>query len=300
MRASTISTLLGAGVVALLAVVGCGKSDSEGAGDKDQFIAQLCAEFSDCCKAAGRPSDGAQCRAFYGAFTPATGYDQTAATACLEEVRATGGNKCEAGSSNTPSCRKVFESSGTKQPGETCDDDSDCAPAESGESACASSFVGGATVQQCQTRLVGKAGSSPCIGTIEGSTTFFSNSDEIATTGYTCDVADGLACDDATGACTALAAIGETCSGGGFYQCVAGAYCSQGTCRGRVAVGSACTFGDDCVDGASCSQDSQTCVALLAAGAACTSSSDCASSNCTNQKCSANDDLSLTFLCGSN
>jgi hypothetical protein len=137
------------------------------------------------------------------------------------------------------------------------------------------------------------------MGTIEGSTTFFSNSDKIATTGYTCDVADGLSCDDASGACTALAAVGKACSSG-FYQCVSGAYCSQGTCKARLAIGSACTFGDECVEGASCSQDTQTCVALLAAGAACTSSSECASSNCTNQKCSANDDLSLTFLCGSN
>ncbi len=53
-----------AGVFGLvLAAVGCGESDS-GAGTQDQFISQLCAEFADCCEAADRPSDGAQCRAF--------------------------------------------------------------------------------------------------------------------------------------------------------------------------------------------------------------------------------------------
>jgi hypothetical protein len=287
------------GIALALTVVSCGKSGGSAAGNKDQFISQLCAEFSDCCKAAGRPSDGAQCRAFYGAFAPATGYDQSAATACLDEVRATGGNKCEEISGNTPSCNKVFQSSGTKKPGETCETDSDCAPPDAGEATCVSNYVNGATIQQCQTQLVGKVGSSPCVATIDGNTSFSSNGEQIPASGYTCSLADGLACDDASQACTALGAVGEPCASG-FYECVSGAYCALGTCKPRVALGSPCTTDRDCVEGAACSSGGDTCVALRGAGEACTTSTECASRNCTNQKCAALNDLALTFLCGTN
>src|SRR5688572_15688470 len=120
------------GVFAMvLAAVGCGDSDAD---NKDEFIEQLCAEFSDCCKAAGRPSDGAQCRAFYGAFVPAAGYDPVAAQSCLDEVRART-DSCDTSSASAPTCGKVFAaaSGGTKQPGEACEDDDECAAPETGE-----------------------------------------------------------------------------------------------------------------------------------------------------------------------
>ena len=142
----TASLLVGA---LALAAVGCGESDSNGSKTSGGFIAQLCAEFSDCCKAAGRPSDGAQCRAFYGAFAPASGYDATAADACLAEVRATGDKKCDAASMDTPSCNKVFSgSSGTKKPGEACQGSGECAPNDAGRVDCVSSFVNNASVQE--------------------------------------------------------------------------------------------------------------------------------------------------------
>ncbi len=297
MRAQILVVLLGGAWA--LGVVGCGESKSDSAGNKDQFLAQLCDEFADCCKAAGRPSDGAQCRAFYGAFAPASGYNEAAATACLDEVRSSA-NKCDSISSGAPSCSKVFSTGGTKKPGEMCDTDSDCAPAESGEAQCAGDFVDGATVQQCQVRLPGKAGSAPCLGTRDGNVTFYSGvGDGIPTMGYVCDLADGVSCDSQSGACKSLGAVGDACSGGS-YACVASAYCAfvDGVCKARVAAGAACEGQDECVAGAYC--DGNTCAASHTLGQACTTSEECESGNCTNQKCAGGDDLALTFLCGSN
>lgn len=283
-------------------VVGCGGNDSGGATNKDQFIAKLCAEFSTCCAAAGRPSDGAQCRAFYGAFTPATGFDATAGNACLSEVRALS-NKCDNRSTDTPSCRLVFADGegGRKQPGETCEEDHDCAAASEGDVECVSRFVNSANVQQCQVRLPGKVGSTPCVGTVDGNLTFYSGSDDsFPPQGYLCDKADGLTCDGQSGACVALTTVGESCVGS-FSGCVPDAYCGMdGKCTARAQAGSPCTNDSGCVEEARCETGTKLCVARLAEGATCTASSECASSDCTNGKCAPETDLTLSFLCGTN
>ncbi|WP_437587006.1 hypothetical protein [Sorangium sp. So ce1000] len=282
-------------------VVGCGDGGSGSAGNKDQFIAQLCAEYSGCCKAAGRPSDGAQCRALYGALTPASGYDAQAAQACLDEVRARG-DSCDTSSAGTPSCRKVFSADGgTKQPGEACEDNTDCAAPASGEVECVSEFANGATVQQCQVQLQGTEGSTPCIGTVDGPLTIYSGTDGIPPTGYLCHVADGLSCDSQTYACTRLADVGEACSTGS-YRCVPAAYCDsvESVCRERLALGAACTDDDECATTAYCEPSSTTCVARRGVNEACTTDAECQSDDCTNQKCVAEDDLALAFLCGTN
>ena len=298
MKAQILAVLLGGAWA--FGVVGCGESKSDGAGDRDQFLAQLCDEFAGCCKAAGRPSDGAQCRAFYSAFAPATGYDQAAATACLDEVRALS-NKCDSISS-AASCSNVFAPGGTKQPGETCEDDSDCAAADSGRVECVSNYVDGANVQQCQVRLPGTAGSTPCVATRDGNITFYSGiADGIPATGYVCDLADGLSCDSQSGACKSLAAVGQPCTGSA-YQCVTSAYCAfpENLCQARLALGAACQDDDECIAGAYCEPGGNTCAARHALGATCANNAECESDNCTNLKCAAENDLSLAFLCGSN
>jgi hypothetical protein len=281
------------------ALAGCSSGDSDGAGEKEQFISELCAEYAGCCEAAGRPSDGAQCRAFYGAFVSASSYDATAAQACLEEVRARQ-DQCDSSSASAPSCGKVFtSSSGAQMPGDECEDDADCAPASSGRVECVSDFVGDATIRKCQTRLPGKAGSSPCVGTVDGDITFYSGVTEgIPPTGYLCDLADGLSCDGQTGACESLAAVGEPCGGA---QCVQSAYCAftEGVCVARVALGAACEDGQ-CVAGAYCQASDNTCAALRVDGADCEAAEECESYQCINQKCAIENDLSLAFLCGTN
>src|SRR3954464_13537594 len=120
----------------LLAAVGCGSTESNGAGNRDQFISQLCAELASCCTAAGRPGDGAQCRAFYSAFVPGLRFDSAKADACLKEVRALGESKCDSISEGPPSCRQVFTSNGTAKPGEPCESETDCAPSAEGAVRC--------------------------------------------------------------------------------------------------------------------------------------------------------------------
>lgn len=300
MSATFAKVLFRSGLLLGWACVGCGNDDS-GAANTDDFVAQLCAEFSDCCKAAGRPSDGAQCRALYGALAAGAKYDAASGNACLSEVRALGAGKCDATSMSTPSCRKVLStsSSGSKKPGEACDNDDDCASSDQGEVECVSNYQNGTTTQQCQVRIVGQKGSSPCVGTVDGKVTFYSGSQNtVPTTGYLCHVSDGLTCDSTSGACEALGAVGEACTGNS-YQCVNSAYCStERKCADRIAVGSACPGGDSCAVGAYCEGDSKTCTAQGATGAACSMNEECVSDRCVNQKCDANDDLSLAFLCG--
>jgi hypothetical protein len=165
-----------------------------------------------------------------------------------------------------------------------------------------SKFSGDATTRQCQVRAPGVAGSSPCVGTVDGNATFSSgSSEEVPTMGYLCDLADGVACDSQTGACKALAAAGEACSGG-LFQCVTSAYCDfgAGMCKDRQAVGAACETDDECQAGAYCAPADQTCAARRASGEACATNAECESENCTNLKCGSDDNLALAFLCGSN
>jgi hypothetical protein len=294
MQAHWLAVLFG-GVWAC--VVGCGDSEG-GAGDKDEFIASLCAEYSGCCEAAGRPSDGAQCRAFYGAFVSASSYDPTMAQACLTEVRARQ-DQCDVGSASAPSCAKVFGGrGGTKKPGEDCEDDDECAAPDAGRVECVSEVAAEGRTQKCQVRLTGEAGSSPCVGTVNGNVTYYSGDLEgIPPTAYLCAIADGLSCNGQTGACERLAAVGETCGGS---ECVESAYCdfTDGLCKERLAIGAACDDGQ-CVESAYCEGSRSTCAAHHAVGAACASDIECQSNECVNQKCAVADDLSLAFLCGS-
>lgn len=296
MRAGIAAGLFGL----VLSAAACGGDDS-GAGNQDEFISQVCAEFAGCCQTAGLRADGAQCRALYGASGSAGGYDQAAATACLQEVRALGESKCDFVASATPSCSRVFAAGGRAQPGEACEDEGDCAPSSEGQVTCASDFVNDATVRQCQVRLPGVVGSTPCVGTVQGSITFSLGNDGLPPKGYLCDTADGLLCDSQSGACRALGALGETCSGGS-YSCILSAYCdlASGTCKARAALGAACQVDAECQDAAYCEPSSKICAAQRAPGATCALDSECDYGNCTNQKCGPSDDLALVFLCGSN
>lgn len=309
MRAQILVVVLGS--VLALAGAGCGGNASKGSGkgpttlqpvgNQDEFIAQLCDEYMPCCEAAGRPSTGAQCRAFYAAFAPTSGYDRAQAEACLDEIRAAD-DQCDMSSASSPSCSRVFVSSGTKRAGEACDQDSDCVTPEAGQVTCRDGYAAGASVRQCQVRLQGKVGSTPCLGTSEGNVTYFDGNNEgLPLSGYICDVGEGLACDNTTGACQRLPTSGEACLTGQF-QCEATTYCSfpESMCQRRSALGAICVSSNECNLGAYCDLTSSTCKASRAVGEACASSDECSSHDCTNQKCGPDSDLALVFLCGTN
>src|SRR5437660_552510 len=94
-------------------VVGCSSSSS----GSNAFVSDYCAAFSTCCAKAGRPADGNTCRAFIGAFTSQSGFDQAAADKCLADINAAKSKAdfCDTGTSQ-PSCQNVFKTnaSGTK------------------------------------------------------------------------------------------------------------------------------------------------------------------------------------------
>jgi hypothetical protein len=284
----------------------CGKSDTE------NFADSYCAEVAKCCGQAGLPADGQTCRQWM-AFAAAGGsYNAAAGDACLAEMRAEvgAGTFCtdfgSPSSSSSPSaCDSVYGSpSGNRQPGETCDFDSDCAPSSEGKVACASLYVNGAFIDKCQVQMPGQAGDTPCVGTRDGIVTTYnppSGVTDVVPRGYICNVADGITC--ASGTCTALAAAGATCTFSS--DCVRTAFCDyhQDTCVPRIAAGAACTGSDssECVDGYYCpTTTAQQCIAKLANGTACTTSDMCQSDYCSNGTCQNGglDTFGLSLLCG--
>ena len=304
LRRSVSLFAVGAGLLAV--PLAC--SSSSGGGKQD-FVARYCAEFAPCCAKAGRPSDGAQCRAFLGAFASGS-YDASAGDACIAEVHAQASSPtfCDNGGPSGPSCKKVFKdpggTGGSSAPGTPCTMDSECASSPEGKVRCASVYTAGKTIKKCQVQLPGKAGDSPCVGTIDGNVTSFGSSSsatDVAPRGYLCDLAAGVYCDETSGACNALAPIGGDCSGSFTSGCVREAYCDGTTrkCTARKPTGASCdSFGGQCVAGDTCDSTTKTCVTLLVDGAACNDGQTCASGSCVNGKCGHSSDLGLAFLCG--
>jgi len=289
---------------------GCGEDSSDAApsgggtgntSSPQAFIAAMCADFSTCCGAAGLPADGAQCRAFYGAFVPTTGYAPMAAAACLSELKADTSGKCSGDFMRAPSCKKVFYAGGTKAPGDLCQDDNDCAPSPLGQVRCDSHFVNGASIQKCQVQIRGQAGSTPCLGTVDGNLTSSSGlPDTTPSTGYLCHVNDGLKCDGPSASCKAMTPIGGACTSN-YYDCVTSAYCdlAEHKCKALVPLMGTCQSDEECVEGAYCNTSGNVCASARAVGQACASDSECASKDCTNLMCKAVNSLTLALLCGS-
>ena len=307
LRIALSVTVIGSTVIAV--APGC-SSGSGGASGKDDFIAKYCAEFSPCCAKAGRPTDGAACRAIFGALTP-PGYDPAAGNACLAEVQAAASSPtfCDnTGNVPAPSCDMVFaKTGGTLQPGAPCTQDAECALSAEGKVICASLYKNGAEIRKCQVQIAGKSGDSPCAGTVDGNITFFSGSStatDVAPKAYLCDVATGVYCDSSTEACVAIGQIGDMCSANsGSYGCVKTAYCDSvtKTCTAKKVVGDACTsFPDPCAAGNYCDDATLKCTVALDDGAPCMSGRTCASGSCVNGKCAkaGSTDIGLAFLCG--
>jgi hypothetical protein len=295
-------------LVACVAVAtSCGGGD---ASTSTGFIAKYCELLAPCCQKAGLPSDGNQCRTLLGAFTAAGAYDRSAGEQCLADMTAASGKPdfCADGTSGSDACDKVFEGGGggTKKPGETCTQDSDCASSTEGKVECQSRFVMGMQKQQCQIQIKGKEGDTPCVGTVDGNVTSFSSSGsstDIPARGYLCYMTDNLRCDSTSGSCVKLKASGEMCAGSSL-ECVKASYCdfAQRKCLDRKATGAMCTSTTECADGNTCATVApRTCVAQLADGAACTQSDQCRSGRCVNARCekSSTGDFGLALLCGS-
>jgi len=286
----------------------CSSDDDNASSGASSFIAAYCDMLMPCCVEAGLGANSSNCQQFLSAFSIGYTYNAAQGDACLEAMRAASSQPdfCSGGSSagDSTACNSVFSSSstGTKAPGEACEDDQDCAPSSKGEVDCHYTWTmtenGSSETRTCMVLMDGSEGSAPCVGTVEGNTTWYSGSSDgpPPAEGYLCDMAKGLYCSSSTTACTKLAAIGEDCF---QAECVGGAYCdySSGKCAAQVPAGGDCTSYDSCVDTAYCAESNQ-CVARLPNGSACETSESCLSQSCVNKKCEGSGDLGMTMLCG--
>lgn len=293
------------GSLVLLLQANCGGGDASTA---SEFATSYCDLMKPCCAMAGLPSNGQQCQAFFGFF--GSGYNADKGKACLEEMRAASQKSdfCEfAGGDDSVTCDSVFtSSSGKTQPGQACEDDSDCAPSKEGEVECATVFVNNAQVRKCQVQIRGTEGDAPCTGTKEKNFTLGggASTTDVPPKGYICHVADGLSCSSKTGKCTKIQPVGGACeSTFSSYACVDAAFCdsSKMMCVAKQAVGATCSLNGNCVDTAYCEDSSDTCVAKRADGAACSEDEQCLSDDCVNSKCEkdTNSNFGLAFICGS-
>ncbi len=225
-----------AAVVAGLTVLSaCGDDPSP----EEAFVDDYCDSLKPCCPASkpDQGSPGSGCKPFYSQFG-GSGYDQAKGDACLGEIRAhlAEANFCQRVSQLAPTCRKVFSpNSGTKQPGESCEIDRDCAASSEGEARCRPQKSGGG--DRCVLEIAGKEGDTPCLGTGIGSTTNYSDGAE-ATRGFVCNLRSGVWCNKSKG-CERTKAIGEACTTGtSVYECGESAVCFPNKCVAKAPPGS--------------------------------------------------------------
>lgn len=302
-RQSLLRSFLASGFVLSMVVGAIACSSDSAQSDAEKFAAALCQEYMQCCAKAGLPSGGGFCQMMLGAGN----VDAAAGEKCLADVRAI--NKKPTFCSEVfsiPSCSNVITpaSNGTKKPGEVCSNDSDCAPSAEGKVACASvTPASGPKIEKCQVQVAGKAGDSPCVGTVDGVVTWGvpSSDSDVLPRAYLCNVKDGVRCDAMTRKCTAIPKLGDACDSSSFEPCMKDAYCDSGTktCTARKPLGASCDSfaSEQCVAGAYCKSATNTCTASLADGAACTSDEECDSRNCDADKCKPTLDLGLIFIC---
>ncbi|MBN2574513.1 MAG: hypothetical protein JXP73_08095 [Deltaproteobacteria bacterium] len=221
------------GLLSILSVplaLGCGKSDAE------KFNDAYCAEVAKCCAQAGMPADGKTCHLVMSFLASYGSYDSAAGDACLAEMQAqvSAGTFCSGSSSSADSpCDSVYGSgsSGTKQVGEKCDFDNDCAGGTEGKATCEYDFDSG--VGTC--KALGEVG-APCESTF--------------------DCVDSAYCDYDSDLCAARVAAGGACTLGS--ECLDGYYCPSGTnqCTAQKENGAACTSFSECrsstCDGGTC------------------------------------------------
>ena len=181
--------------------------------------------------------------------------------------------------------------SGGGKPGDGCRFLADCAADPRGLVACGGreSEVGHREGEpgHCVLRIEGAKGDGPCVATKDGDgLSFVSSYTTSVATGYYCDKAKNLGCDDGNSqTCIDLVGVGAPCEDDDL--CVATAYCgAEKKCVPRHEVGEACYSTRDCVEGARCDEyGSEKCEALLEDGAICAYDHVCLSRVCSNGRC---------------
>jgi hypothetical protein len=266
----------------LLAPSGCGTSSQDAA---DEFVANVCHAYDDCCAAAQTHPSVGHCRKFWAGYVSKSKFDPDAAAACLDAIKAQETDvKCGGYPPATVGCEAVFAPTPTKNPGEACETDTECQSPAGGYARCAASYINyiGAdeqvVVSHCYEVLPGKLGSFPCVG-------FYTSDADLV---YTCAPQDELYCD-VMNVCQKRLAVRQPCDGN--FACVEGAYCDRpnvvtpGICQPLAENGEACHLNDGCPQGSSCDAHEQTCTPLRALGERCSDETQCASKACIDAVC---------------
>jgi hypothetical protein len=276
---------------------GYGGSGNPGSG----FLYDLCKLLAPCCADAGLKSDPNLCAQMYASAVAGMQYDAQAGAACEAAIKtaSNNGTVCAVATLEaTSACDGVYKGTGgTRQPGETCDKDSDCAQQPTGTPECLNGYdsTTQSNFESCTNVFDGKAGDTPCVGYKTEKYTVYTVSGKPPTVGYVCDKAQALTCDTTTKACKALAKVGEACSWSD--DCVDGAWCSTQLCQAKVGVGQPCTTSESQCDATTYCSDAKVCTTLVENGQPCKTSGECKSASCTNGACKASADLSLMFIC---
>jgi hypothetical protein len=294
LRSAQVAVLTAGLVVACSGGGGSGSSGSTGGStDLDSFLTQICGMYSGCCGQLGKQYDQQKCRLFFTVATAQTTYDPAKGQQCLDAIQADAPNPvfCDGASSSSPACNGVFASSasGTKNPGEPCSQDHDCAAGPPGSDVtCEGTSVNGATVRSCLVEARGKEGDA-CVGTKSGNVTSTSfGSGAIPPTVNICWTDDSLYCDGQSKKCVRTQDVDGPCTTTDTHSWVTTAYCDNTTkkCVARRPVGADCPSGNECVaQTAYCDPSTKKCMASVPLGGTCTQSQECETESCVNQKC---------------
>jgi hypothetical protein len=284
-----------AAALAAVAFLGCKSSDGGGASNvpSNDFAAQYasayCESIGPCCAQAGIASDVESCRSTLQPTLAATvkillenpkiTYNESATGICLDEIRASLTACTDRTRAASKTCQQVFV--GTVPIGGACATSNDCVKQAGGSVYCSQAVCTWSGNQTEQPR--GKLGDG-CNATCQagnGTTGCAGWGVSDAGSSTTCWISDGLYCPIGR-VCTAVAAIGQRCSGN--YSCVEDAHCQNGACVANEATGP-CTSQFDCLR-TYCDYTSQQCSPRKANGETCSGDdSQCAGGDCYQSKC---------------
>jgi hypothetical protein len=148
------------------------------------------------------------------------------------------------------------------------------------------------TTRSCAQTTRGGLGDGPCSSTVRAdgssSVSYSSNTEPLDTT-VECYEADGLFCPMYGQTCESYAEIGKECADHSRLCNPRTSFCrsngsgAQSICTALRAVGETCTGSSECGSETSCREG--VCAPLKQNGEACSVSSECASDSCVNLKC---------------
>lgn len=296
----------------LVVACGGGNSSGEGAASSSAFITSFCDLLGTCCSKDQKTYDQQKCTQFYnGILGTGYTYDANNGQACLDKTRAEQNSPtfCSEGAQDDAICKKVFTKAGatggTKQPGDLCSTDADCASQPDGTVNCSTFIENDATTKTCQLFVRAKAGEA-CGGDVEEDDDTPFASDKSARVGI-CHKTDSLYCDTFdTKKCTPYVPSGGTCEGFTSSKCVANNRCDPKTkkCTPLLADGADCepvtTASDNpCAATSYCPKDSKKCAPAKKKGEACADATECGSAGCSGGKCGGSTTINLapTIAC---